>query len=71
MRFYAAFALIFVLGTGCPGDNGSPDSGPVDTGPQDAATPDLGPNPPPPDAKLFGLFVVAVVAAIAIFITKC
>jgi len=28
-------------------------------------------NPPPPDAKLFGLFVVAVVAAIAIFITKC
>ena len=28
-------------------------------------------NPPPPDGKLFGLFVVAVVAAIAIFITKC
>lgn len=28
-------------------------------------------NPPPPDSKLFGLFVVAVVIAVVIFMDKC
>lgn len=32
---------------------------------------DANKNPLPPDSKLFGLFVVAVVTAVVIFITKC
>lgn len=32
---------------------------------------DANKNPPPPDGKLFGIFVVAVIAAVVIFITKC
>jgi hypothetical protein len=54
MKFYGVLGALVLLGTACTSDDGGTDAGAVDSGQVDAATPDLGPNPPPPDAGFGG-----------------